>query len=406
MIRFGRDRRTVLASMALLLAAAVFPLVSHGQHGNHGKSIELGTGAAFDKDGRLWAVTKETGQDGQFVVIQSSLDAGRTWSAPRRVHPESEPVVARGEARPKIAFGDKGEIYIAYTRTIAKPHIGDIRFVRSLDGGKTFSSPVTVHANREVITHSFESMLVDRQGRIYVAWIDGRDQAAAKRERRPYAGSAVYYAVSTDGGASFRGDHKIADHVCECCRISLSLHPDGSPVAMWRHIFAPNIRDHAMAELTPDGMRGKIQRVTFDDWRVDACPHHGPSVAFASDGTRHQVWFNGREDEGGGIQYAAIRGSGKQQVKPVSLGTAQAAHADVAVQDKRIAVVWKQFDGRSTAVMARLSSNGGASWTEKELARTSAASDKPYLITGPSGIVLVWNTQDKGIRIVPATAGQ
>jgi hypothetical protein len=315
------------------------------------------------------------------------------------VQQDPEPVAANGEARPHIAFGPKGEIYITYTKPVAPPHIGDIRFVRSLDGGKTFSPPVTVHANRDVIVHSFESTLVDRAGRIYVAWIDGRDAVAAKAKQQGYKGSAVYYAVSGDGGASFRGDYKVADHSCECCRIGLALNAAGRPVAMWRHVFAPNVRDHALAELGENGATGPVQRATFDDWRIDACPHHGPSLAFAADGTRHQVWFNGKED-GGGAMYARANAAGVLG-KPVVLGSAQASHPDVAVSGKLVAVAWKQFDGSATAILARVSSDGGATWREQELGRTAGESDQPRLVASPTSVVLVWRTQNEGIRVIP-----
>jgi hypothetical protein len=309
-------------------------------------------------------------------------------------------VAANGEARPHIAFGSKGEMYITYTKPVAFPHIGDIRFVRSLDGGQTFSEPKTVHANRDVITHSFESMVVDRAGRIYVAWIDGRDSEASKARQERYAGSAVYYAVSGDGGASFKGDYKVADHSCECCRIGLTVNPQGRPVAMWRHVFEPNVRDHAMAELGPGGKINPVQRVTFDNWHIDACPHHGPSIAYGADGTRHQVWFNGKEGDDGGALYAKA-GSKDAAGKPVTLGSPQASHPDVAVQGRHVAVVWKQFDGTSTAILGRISNDGGATWRDQELARTAGDSDQPHLLTSASMIALVWRTQNEGIRIVP-----
>jgi hypothetical protein len=380
------------------MAEAADQHVHQQSPGPSGKPPELGMSAAIDKDGRLWAVTKEVVDGNQFVVLQSSTDLGKTWSPGKKIQQAPEPVAANGQAYPKIAFGNQGEIYIAYTKPIARPHIGDIRFVRSLDGGQTFTEPVTVHANREVITHSFESMIVDQAGRIYIAWIDGRGAQQAKAQGEKYSGSAVYYAVSNDGGMTFNGDYKVADHSCECCRIGLALNPQGNPVALWRHIFAPNIRDHALAELTPNGKLSPVIRASFDDWRVDACPHQGPSVAYAPDGIRHQVWFNGKE-EGGGIFYAATTPSGVLET-PVSLGSAQASHADVAVQGKHVAVVWKQFDGKSTAILSKLSDDGGTSWRQAELARTSAASDQPHLITHSSGIVLIWRTQNEGIRAI------
>lgn len=384
---------------AALASLAFLCLSVHAQHSHHGKT-ELASSVAMDAAGRLWLVSKETADDGQYVVVQTSTDMGRSWSTARRVQEQPEPVSADGENRPKIAFGSKGELYITYTKPLAKPYTGEIRLVRSIDGGKHFAPPVTVHAHREVITHRFDSLIVDGEGRLYVAWIDKRDMHAAAARKKKYAGAALYYTVSEDGGASFKGDYKVADHSCECCRIALALNPQGRPVALWRHVFAPNVRDHALAELTPDGKPGAPMRASFDDWRIDACPHHGPSLAYAADGTRHQVWFNVKDNEGG-VFYAATDASGMLG-KPMRLGSAQAAHADLAVSGRDVVLAWKQFDGQSTAVLGKISHDGGKSWADVELARTRGVSDQPRLLNTAAGIVLVWRTQHEGVRTVMA----
>lgn len=399
----ARRRRLVLAAIAAL-AGACAPAIAqqHGEH-QHGasgakKRAELGISAAVDGKGTIWVVSRDSAGSAPFLALQSSADGGRSWSPARQL--ATEAVAAGGESRPKIAFGRQGEIFIAYTRPIAPPHVGDIRFIRSTDGGRTFSAPTTVHAHREVTVHSFESMIVDGDGRIFIGWVDGRDADAAKARGQRYAGSAIYYAVSDDAGASFKGDYKLADHSCECCRIGLALNRQGRPVALWRHIFAPNIRDHAMAELKADGAASPLARASFDDWRVDACPHQGPALAFAEDGTRHQVWFNGNEGGQAGVQYAAVAPAGTWP-KPAVLGSAQAAQADIAVQGRRVAIAWKQFDGTATSILSRLSDDGGATWREQALAGTAGDSGKPYLVTAPSGIVMVWRTALEGIRVVP-----
>lgn len=367
------------------------------------KSAELGTSAAVDSKGRLWVVSKETAAEGQYVTVQVSGDHGKTWSAPVRAQQKPEAVSAEGENRPKIAFGPHDELFITYTKPLAKPYTGDIRFLRSIDGGKHFSEPVTLHANRDIITHRFESIIVDRSGRIYATWIDKRDVEAAAARKQKYTGAAMYYAVSDDNGASFRGDYKIADHSCECCRIALALNPAGNPVAMWRHVFEPNVRDHASVELTPHGKLAAPTRVTFDDWRIDACPHQGPSIAYSVDGTRHQTWFNVKDGEGG-VFYATESPEGKRGM-PLRLGSALAQHADVAVDRKQIAVVWKQFDGQSTGVFGRLSSDEGKSWQELELGRTQGASDQPHVLATPAGIVVIWRTQRDGLLTLATSPG-
>jgi hypothetical protein len=396
-------RRTISFSL-LAWPWLAFRVSAHEQH-SHRKGMKteklgLGTSAAVDAQGRLWIARTETAGNeqpaGQTIVLQMSSDLGKTWSAPKRVLQAPEVIEAEGESRPKLAFGSKGEIYIAYTRQLAKPYTGEIRFVRSLDGGLSFSAPLTVHANRDLITHRFESMIIDTTGRLYIAWIDKRDGEAARARNEKYEGAAVYYAISGDGGASFKGDYKLAEHSCECCRIALALNQEGKPVALWRHVFEPNVRDHALAVLSADGKPSAPVRASFDDWRIDACPHHGPSLAYAPDGTRHQVWFNIKDDEGG-VFYATANRSG-ELTTPVRLGSAQAEHGEVAIRGRNVALVWKQFDGKSTAIVGKLSGDGGRTWHDKELAVTQGNSDHPHLVPTPSGIVLVWRTQNEGIR--------
>jgi hypothetical protein len=391
-------------------AAVAATAWSHDQHGDHHamhNELALGTSAAIDPQGRLWIARTEAVQAPQsagqlpaaFVVLQMSPDMGKSWSAPKRVQQSPEAIEAAGESRPKLVFGAKGQVYITYTRPLGKPYTGEIRFVRSLDGGQTFSPPVTVHKNRDLITHRFDSAIVDASGRLYVAWIDKRNAEAAKARNEQYVGAAVYYAVSDDDGASFKGDYKLADHSCECCRIALALDNAGQPVGLWRGVFGANVRDHAIGKLSADGISTASARATFDNWHIDACPHHGPALAYAADGTRHQVWFDVTGEQGG-VFYASASPDG-QLGTPVRLGSDQAEHGDVAVQGKHVAVVWKQFDGKATAILARVSADAGKTWREYPLAQTSGNSDHPHLVATPSGILLVWRTQDEGIRTLP-----
>lgn len=407
------NRRNIAQKIAALVIAVLsgvtFSASAHDSRkhgggmapGKSDKAGELGTSAAIDSHGTLWIVGKEADKSGDYVVLQASRDRGQTWSAPRRLQREPETAIsADGENRPKLAFGSGGELYVTYTKPLAKPYTADIRFIRSIDGGQTFSPPITVHANRDVITHRFESMIVDKSGRIYVAWIDKRDLEAATARKEKYAGAALYYAVSDDSGATFKGDYKVAEHSCECCRIALALNAEGKPVALWRHVFEPNARDHAIIELAADGKLAPLTRATFDDWRVDACPHHGPSLAFAADGTRHQTWFNVKGNDGG-VFYGAADASGLLR-KPMRLGSAQAAHADVAVQGQTVVLAWKQFDGKSTSILAKLSSDGGLTWRDKTLAQTQGNSDQPRLLVSETGALLIWRTQNEGVQVVAA----
>lgn len=347
----------------------------------------LGSSGAFDAQGRLWVAHVANGN----ILLQASEDQGRSWSAPRAVLPQAEAVEASGEARPKIAFGPQGQFYLSYTQALAKPHTGNIRFVRSTDGGNTFSAPFTVQRDRAQIGHRFDDIVVDAQGRIFLTWLDKRDKEAAQAAQRPYRGIAIYYAVSSDQGASFGEDIKLADHTCECCRIATAIDEQGRVHAMWRHVFEPNIRDHATAILPASGRPAPAQRATHDVWKIDACPHRGPALAFDSSGQRHQVWFTGANDEGG-LFYS---GNGKL----MRLGGPQAEYGEVVAIGKRVFVAWKEFDGTATGITAKVSQDGGATWSERTLATTQGNSDHPHLLRHDGAAWLLWHTADEGFVV-------
>ncbi|CAG9184408.1 hypothetical protein LMG23992_05222 [Cupriavidus laharis] len=379
-------------SMTLAMTSAM------GQaHMHQGAMSELGTGAAFDRDGRLWVAYK----DGPYVALQSSADFGRSFGPVQRVNSAPEQVAADHESRPKVATGPNGEIFVTWTQPLAKPYTGFIRFARSADGGKSFSAPLTVHANRDQITHRFDAIAVDGAGRVFVSWIDKRDVIAAQARKQPYAGAAIYYAVSRDNGATFQGDYKVADQSCECCRIAMSATPDGKVLALWRHVFPPNARDHAVAVLGADGTATRYQRATFDDWRIDACPHHGPGASVAPDGTLHMVWFGVRD---GKPTVSVGRWKDGRLLAQRPLDDPRAQHADIVALDaKRVVVAWKSFDGQQTRLRAMVSEDGGVSWQTRELAGTAQDSDQPHLLQYAGHAYVLWRTEAEGIQLFAIT---
>ena len=136
------------------------------------------TSAHFDKKGTLWIAWYASGH----VYVSRSSDKGQTFKPPISVNRTPELVYAKGENRPKLAFGNKGEIYVLWTKNLTEKRFsGHIRFSRSIDGGKHFSVPVTVNDHLEITSHRFDSIAVNKKGDIYIVWLDKRDLLAAKK---------------------------------------------------------------------------------------------------------------------------------------------------------------------------------------------------------------------------------
>jgi hypothetical protein len=355
---------------------------------------ELGAQAAFDPQGGLWAVHKVSGH----ITVSHSADRGRTWSSPVLVTPAPEPTDTGGDARPKIALGAAGEIYLTWTKPLAKPYTGEIRFARSLDGGRTFSAPIVVHHDRQEITHRFDTIAVTRDGKLFVAWIDKRDLGADADSLKPaYRGAAVYFAVSDDRGASFRGDFKAADHACECCRLALAPRSDGGAMVMWRHIFHPNVRDHAVTTLFPDGTTSALQRASFEDWRIDACPHHGPALAVDGANRRHAVWFSGAPERRG-VFYGRPRENGGDL--PRRIGGDGAGHADLAVDGLNVAIAWTSYADGRTQLRGMISGDGGKTGHEMELASVAGPADYARVLAFGGQFYVFWHSREAPLRVV------
>jgi len=401
------------ATLVSIVAVAntATPAPASGGHSGHdsGKPVDrqamwqkslqrapLAVTVAFDPQGRLWRARVRDGH----VWLDSSEDLGRTYSSAQRVNPGVERIGADGENRPKLAFGSAGEIYVSWTQSLDVPFSGHVRFARSRDGGRSFDAPVTVNDDRQAISHRFESMAVTPDGHIHLVWLDKRLSQAATRVGLKYQGISVYAAVSSDRGASFAPNRKLADHSCECCRIALATDTDGTPVALWRHVFGSNIRDHALLRL--DG-QSALRRVSHENWAVDACPHHGPALSIGPDGVYHLAWYSGAEKQRG-LFYANSRDRGRSFTPAVAFGNnaAQAGHAQVLSLGRNVLRAWREFDGKQSVLLAQRSRDGGKTWnTASALATSESASDRPLLVSNGKAVLLSWNSVAEGHRLIP-----
>ena len=92
----------------------------------------------------------------------------------------------------------RGNVYVLASVAIDGFDPMDVNFVRSVDGGRTFSPPVRVNDDEAIATHWhwLAAQAVADNGRIDVIWFDTRDSGTSNISR-------LYYAYSWDAGVTW-----------------------------------------------------------------------------------------------------------------------------------------------------------------------------------------------------------
>jgi hypothetical protein len=95
----------------------------------------------------------------------------------------------------------RGWIYVLQSVNPSGTDPLDVNFIRSTDGGQTWSTPVRVNNDSQSSTHWqwFGTMSVAPNGRIDAVWNDSRESNQSNMVR-------LYYAYSNDGGTTWLGN--------------------------------------------------------------------------------------------------------------------------------------------------------------------------------------------------------
>jgi hypothetical protein len=238
---------------------------------------------------------------------------------------------------------------------------------------------------------------------LFAAWLDKRNRVPVQAAGKTYEGAALFFASSKDGGATYSQAQMVVDNTCECCRLGLGFDPSGHLVVVFRNIFEGSVRDHGIVTFTDQGTPGELHRVSVDDWQVAACPHQGPSLSIAPDGTYHVVWYtNGKARKG--LFYAQSHDGGRAFSEPMPIGQSNKgpSRPNVMTGPQGTAIVWKEFDGEKTSVNLITSADAGKTWSPpRVIASTSDASDHPLLVSDGRQYFLSWMTKADGYRLQP-----
>jgi len=261
-----------------------------------------------------WAPSTDQGKtfaEKRLIFASAGLNAGRLMR-PKLLFKKDGTLVAvfglRGDALPAAAstanaghdaHAGHGDAHAGHGAAPAakpaaapqggRPRDQHIVFATSKDGGKTWSAPVPVHADRTAgVMRGFFDATVLANDEIAVAYLKDIPGKAHARDLRMVISS----------GSQFGEERVIDPFVCDCCPVSLLVDGKGAFHLFYR-ANNDNIRDMATKVSTDNGKTFTNPRTLFaDNWKINGCPHSGPTSVATANGPL-VAWFSGPEGSRG-----------------------------------------------------------------------------------------------------------
>jgi hypothetical protein len=168
-----------------------------------------GSQLAVGPNGELYVAYLVTHPKGSHLVggkaqifLAESVNGGQTFSTPQAITPVFRipffPSIYRKNSFPSLAVNPiNGDVYVAYSDQRSLKDRSQVEFIRSQDGGKTFSAPAPINDVSKG-QHIEPAITVDGSGAIYATWLDTRNRHSPLNTTFD-----VYAAASNNDGASF-----------------------------------------------------------------------------------------------------------------------------------------------------------------------------------------------------------
>ncbi len=405
----GHSGKAGFFAAALVLAACEdatppAPLVTEARLAM--AELALADVASFDlyRDGDsihlLAAGASARGETPELRYIRSD-DGGESWSEPTRPG-LGQPAPTKSHRGNDVQIAAHGRQVIALWGTNGSGFHGSGPFVSAIssDGGQSWRPGPNPAADGNDGGHGFADLTATADGVFHLAWLDSYGIVTNER------GVAEIADAERSGGQqglmAARSDDGGASWVMHrrvddvTCECCWNSLTESGGAV---HLLYrdKDPRDMALASLDADtGWRTEGIVGAFG-WQFEGCPHVGGALAAGGDSLTALVWTGHAERIG---LYALSRGADADGwSSPVALGDDSARHSDLTtLPDGRAVAVWDQNgeSGRHILLAAQSPEDGG--WSPAApLPGATGSVTHPRIVAAPDGRALVaWSAQPGG----------
>ncbi len=274
----------------------------------------------------------------------------------------------------------------------------DVRVSQSMDGGRTWSVPITPHRDGTASEHGFVSLVADT-GATLAVWLDGRNSAGQHATTHDAMPEMTLRAASIARDGSLRDEVELDERTCDCCPTAAVATDRGMLVA-YRDRSSNEVRDIYVTRREA-GRWSAPQRVHADEWHIEGCPVNGP--ALAANGSHVAIlWYTAAADsprvylafsEDAGEHFGApVRVDGGDPIGRVSLAL---------LADGSALATWLEASGRDALVRGVRVTPRAAPGVAFTVATTSAtrASGYPRVVISGKHILFAWTETGATSRV-------
>jgi len=353
----------------------------------------------FSEKNTIHALLSGIDKESQHIVLRyiNSLDAGKTWSSSVTVNQNIAPVKKskRGNDFHVAAYGDT--VMAIWQTKGGEPWTGKISAALSLDQGKTWNKiPSPVSDQYSKIDQGYFDITADQLGNFHLTWLDDREEAGDTQGLR----YASFQNQTKD--AAWIYHNNLEATACTCCWSNITADSKGNIHVLYRD---DSPRDMMLSSSNDTGKSWtKLGAVWPFNWEFVGCPHQGGGLSttqLEGETVLHSVIWNGNESNKG-LYYHQSEPSAESVTPIIPLGDETSASGDIAVIDNNhIGVVYTTGNAENKKVMAKLSEDGGQSWLkEHRLTADGAEPSHPRIIGTPDGFRFFWTEwQENGDAI-------
>ncbi|MYI84671.1 MAG: exo-alpha-sialidase [Rhodothermaceae bacterium] len=326
--------------------------------------------------------------EGGHVLRFSRLEHD-AWSAPKTIA-QGEDWFVNWADFPSLISLDDGTLAAHYlVKSAEATYAYDVHVTQSLDGGQTWSPSVIPHTDGTQTEHGFVSMLPASDGRLFAAWLDGRETGGGHDGHGP-RGAMTLRAATLNHAGTLYDETLLDERICECCQTSAARTTNGLVVA-YRDRSDEEIRDIAVVRWQ-NGTWSTPQTVHEDRWHILGCPVNGPALAAAGDQIA-LAWFTAAQDTRRiKLSFSADEGLSFGAPVQVDDGSPIGRLDTILLQDGSALVSWIENTDDGAEIRVRRVYPDGTPDASSVVAATSAsrASGVPRITRNGNAVYIAW----------------